>query len=411
MVRRKSILAFPGSSMSPRKSSPLENVLGRVDDLDQQNLAILVQRLARERRLLETVFNTIREGILVIGRGGVINYANAAAAGLIGFPLKDLGRVVLWKCVPELARTLHLDLVGDLQELSGISREVEVTYPRERVLSVYIVPLHIENAPEASEREAGHAVILSDITEEKESARQHLESEKVQSVIDLAAGVAHELGNPLNSITIHLQLARRQAEKLETGARREKLEKALAVCGGEVERLDGIIKHFLEAVRPSEPDLAELDLVSVLEESLEFLGQEITDSGLSVDIDLGSGLPPVMGDRGQVKQVFFNILKNAREATPSGGKIRIRTSFDDEFVYIQIADNGQGIDEKDMPRIFRPYFTTKADGNGLGMMVVQRIMRAHGGRVGLDSQKGKGTVVTLQFPQKQRKVRLLEGGR
>lgn len=397
--------------MSPRKSSPLENVLGRVDDLDQQNLAILVQRLARERRLLETVFNTIREGILVIGRGGVINYANAAAAGLIGFPLKDLGRVVLWKCVPELARTLHLDLVGDLQELSGISREVEVTYPRERVLSVYIVPLHIENAPEASEREAGHAVILSDITEEKESARQHLESEKVQSVIDLAAGVAHELGNPLNSITIHLQLARRQAEKLETGARREKLEKALAVCGGEVERLDGIIKHFLEAVRPSEPDLAELDLVSVLEESLEFLGQEITDSGLSVDIDLGSGLPPVMGDRGQVKQVFFNILKNAREATPSGGKIRIRTSFDDEFVYIQIADNGQGIDEKDMPRIFRPYFTTKADGNGLGMMVVQRIMRAHGGRVGLDSQKGKGTVVTLQFPQKQRKVRLLEGGR
>jgi PAS domain S-box-containing protein len=411
MVRRKSILTFPGRAMSPRKSSPLENVLGRVDDLDQQNLAILVQRLARERRLLETVFNTIREGILVIGRGGVINYANAAAAGLIGFPLKDLGRVVLWKCVPELARTLHLDLVGDLKELSGISREVEVTYPRERVLSVYIVPLHIENAPEASEREAGHAVILSDITEEKESARQHLESEKVQSVIDLAAGVAHELGNPLNSITIHLQLARRQAEKLEAGARREKLEKALAVCSGEVERLDGIIKHFLEAVRPSEPDLAELDLVSVLEESLEFLGQEITDSGLSVDIDLGSGLPPVMGDRGQVKQVFFNILKNAREATPSGGKIRIRTSFDDEFVYIQIADNGQGIDEKDMPRIFRPYFTTKADGNGLGMMVVQRIMRAHGGRVGLDSQKGKGTVVTLQFPQKQRKIRLLEGGR
>jgi len=397
--------------MSPRKSSPLENVLGRVDDLDQQNLAILVQRLARERRLLETVFNTIREGSLVIGRGGVINYANAAAAGLIGFPLKDLGRVVLWKCVPELARTLHLDLGGDLKELSGISREVEVTYPRERILSVYIVPLHIENAPEATEREAGHAVILSDITEEKESARQHVESEKVQSVIDLAAGVAHELGNPLNSITIHLQLARRQAEKLEKGARREKLEKALTVCGGEVERLDGIIKHFLEAVRPAEPDLAELDLVAVLEESLEFLGQEITDSGLLVDVDLGSGLPPVMGDRGQVKQVFFNILKNAREATPSGGKIRIRTSFDDEFVYIQIADNGQGIDEKDMPRIFRPYFTTKADGNGLGMMVVQRIMRAHGGRIGLDSQKGKGTVVTLQFPQKQRKVRLLEGGK
>lgn len=393
--------------MAPRKSSPLENVLGRVDDLDQQNLAILVQRLARERRLLETVFNTIREGILVIGRGGVIDYANAAASGLVGFQMKDVGRAVLWKCVPELARTLHLGDNGDLHDFSGISREVEVSYPQERVLSVYIVPLHLGE----TEGEAGHAVILSDITEEKETARKHLESEKVQSVIDLAAGVAHELGNPLNSITIHLQLARKQAERMENGSRREKLEKALSVCNAEVERLDGIIKHFLEAVRPSEPDFAELDLVQVLEESLEFLGQELSDAGLSVEVDMGSGLPPVLGDKNQIKQVFFNILKNAREATPPKGSIRIRTYADDQFAYVQIADNGQGIDQSDMPRIFRPYFTTKPSGNGLGMMVVQRIMRAHGGRVGLDSQKGKGTIVTLQFPQKQRRVRMLEPGR
>jgi len=396
--------------MAPRKSSPLENVLGRVDDLDQQNLAILVQRLARERRLLETVFNTIREGILVIGKGGVIDYANAAASGLVGFQMRDVGRAVLWKCVPELARTLHLDGDGDLHDLSGISREVELTYPQERVLSVYIVPLHIEVAPGDAEREAGHAVILSDITEEKETARKHLESEKVQSVIDLAAGVAHELGNPLNSITIHLQLARKETLRMDKGARREKLEKALGVCSSEVERLDGIIKHFLEAVRPSEPDFAELDLVAVLEESLEFLGQEITDAGLNVEVDMGSGLPPVLGDRNMVKQVFFNILKNAREATPPGGRISIRTSSDDQFAYIQIADNGQGISESDMPKIFRPYFTTKQGGNGLGMMVVQRIMRAHGGRIGMDSRTGKGTVVTLQFPQKQRRVRMLEQG-
>ena len=397
--------------MSPRKPSPLDNVLGRLDDLDQQNLTILVQRLARERRLLETVFNTIREGIMVIGHGGVIDYANAAAEELLGFPAKDVGKAVLWKCVPELARTLHFAGDGDLRELSGISREVELTYPKERVLNVYIVPLHVESSLDGDDEDSRHAVILSDITEEKESARQRIESEKVQSIIDLSAGVAHELGNPLNSITIHLQLAKKQLEKMEEGPRREKVEKALSVCVDEVERLDGIIKHFLEAVRPKEPDFADIDLVAVLEESLEFLGQELTDAGLSVDVDLGSGLPPVMGDRDQLKQVFFNILKNAREATPAGGNIRIRTYADDEFAYVQIGDNGQGIDQSDMSRIFRPYFTTKQNGNGLGMMVVQRIMRAHGGKIGIDSRRGKGTVVTLQFPQKQRRVRMLEQGR
>jgi two-component system, sporulation sensor kinase E len=397
--------------MPPRKSSPLDNVLGRLDDLDPQNLTILVQRLARERRLLETVFNTIREGIMVIGPGGVIEYANASAAELVGFTLKEVGRAVLWKCVPELARTLHLSGDGALGELSGISREVAVTYPRERVLSVYIVPLHVEEtAGYGDERASGQAVIVSDITEEKESARKNIESEKVQSIIDLSAGVAHELGNPLNSITIHLQLARKQLEKMESGSKRDKVEKSLQVCFGEVERLDGIIKHFLEAVRPSEPDLAELDLVAVLEESLEFLGQEILDAGVTVDVDLDGGLPAIMGDRGQIKQVFFNILKNAREATPPKGHIRIRTYADDQFAYVQVGDNGQGIDPGDMPKIFRPYFTTKQNGNGLGMMVVQRIMRAHGGRIGIDSQKGKGTVVTLQFPQKQRRVRMLGQG-
>jgi two-component system, sporulation sensor kinase E len=394
--------------MSPRKSSPLDNVLGRLDDLDPQNLTILVQRLARERKLLETVLGTIREGIMVIGAGGVIEYANASAAQLLGFSPKDVGKTVLWKCVPELARTLHLSVDGALADVSGISREVEVTYPSERVLCVYIVPLHIEDSKEDG-RQIGHAVIVSDITEEKESARKTIESEKVQSIIDLSAGVAHELGNPLNSININLQLARKNLEKAEPGPKRDKIEKSIKVCIDEVERLDGIVKHFLEAVRPSEPDFAELDLAAVLEESLEFVGQELSDAGLAVDVDVGTGLPPVLGDRGQIKQVFFNIMKNAREATPSGGHIRIRTYADDDFAYVQIADNGSGIDEADMPKIFRPYFTTKATGNGLGMMVVQRIMRAHGGRIGVDSRKGSGTVVTLQFPQKQRRVRMLQG--
>ncbi len=395
-----------------RKGSPLDNVLGRLDDLDPTNLTILVQRLARERRLLETVFNTIREGTLVIGRGGIIEYANAAAARLLGFSLKDVGDSYLWERVPELARTLRLTNDGDLQELAGISREVEVTYPDYRILRVYIVPFQLEDSHGDGE-EAGadrYAVIVSDVTEEKDSTRKRIEHEKVSSIIHLAAGVAHELGNPLNSLTIHLALMRRQLAKIPNGAPREKLTRNLDICAREVERLDGIIRHFLEAVRPQEPNFADLDLIEVLEEALEFLGQELADAGLQVDVELEDKLPVVRGDRNQLKQVFFNVLKNAREATASGGRIRIRGRSDDAFVYVQIGDTGEGIDEQDLANVFQPYFTTKRSGTGLGMMVVQRIMQDHGGQIGIDSRKGKGTVVTLQLPQKHRRIRYLEAG-
>ena len=397
--------------MPPKKSSPLDTVLGRLDDLDSTNLTILVQRLARERRLLETVFNTIREGIMVIGKAGIIEYANASAAHLLGFPLRDVGHAVLWKRVPELGRTLHLGGDGGLEELAGISREVEVNYPEYRVLNVYIVPLSIDEPDQAEgAAPARHAVILSDVTKEKASTQIQIESEKVSGILHLAAGVAHELGNPLNSLTIHLHLMRRQLERIDTGQAKDRIERALQVCGAEVERLDGIIKHFLEATRPREPNFADLDLVAVLEESLDFLGAELADAGLQIDLEVGEPLPIIQGDRDQVKQVFFNILKNAREATVSGGSIRIRTRSDDDFVYVHLADTGHGIDEQDLAKIFQPYFTTKASGHGLGMMVVQRIMRDHGGRIGIDSRKGQGTVVTLQFPQKHRRVRLLGMG-
>jgi signal transduction histidine kinase len=150
--------------------------------------------------------------------------------------------------------------------------------------------------------------------------------------------------------------------------------------------------------------------VALIEESLGFLEQELADAGLRIDVEIDEPLPAIQGDRDQIKQVFFNILKNAREATGSGGGIRIRTRSDDEFVYVQVGDTGQGIDEHDLAKIFQPYFTTKPTGHGLGMMVVQRIMRDHGGQIGIDSHKGQGTVVTLQFPQKHRRVRMLGAG-
>lgn len=387
-----------------RSNDPLESILGRIEDLDEVSLNNLVSRLARERKLLNTLFNALKEGILVVDSEGIILYANGPAGDLAGIKPHNLGKLSLWRAVPDLARSLNLSAAGRLSEVGGISREVELTYPERRVVRIYIVPFEEEVH---DEKLARFAVILSDITREKTQNRKEIEDERVRSIIQLAAGVAHELGNPLNSITIHLQLLSRQLSRLpeEVSAR---MERSLDICSKEVARLDSIISHFLEAVRPRAPDLRELDLIAVFEESLSVLEPEMEDAGITIDIEITSKVPVVLGDRDQIKQVFFNLLKNARQAMGKGGVIKVRAFSDDDEVYVQFGDTGKGIAEEDLPRVFQPYFTTREGGHGLGMMICERIMRAHGGRIGIDSRRGVGTVVTLEFPQKHRRVRLLE---
>ena len=175
----------------------------------------------------------------------------------------------------------------------------------------------------------------------------------------------------------------------------------------EVARLDGIITNFLEAIRPSPPDLAETNLADVLAEVLRFQQREFADRGLAVEAENPATLPPVMADRNQLKQVFFNLTKNAMEAMASGGKLKIKSRADDDSVYLLFGDSGAGIKQEELSRLFQPYHTTKPGGHGLGLLIVQRIMREHGGQVGLESKEGVGTIVTLQFPRKDRRVRML----
>lgn len=385
---------------------PLENVLGRIDDLDEASLSNLVSRLARERRLLNTLFNTLREGVIVIDARGTIDYANATSSSMLGFERRDVGSANLWKQVPDLARSLQFTKEGLLAADAGISRELQLTYPELRVVRLYLMPF--EEETEGGARLARFAVILSDITSEKTRSQHELEDERVRSILQLSAGVAHELGNPLNSLNIHLQVMERTLGRMTDSATAAKLRKSLEICSGEVARLDSIITHFLDAVRPTPPDLRELDPIMVLEEALEFLGPELESAGITVDVSLDRTVPIVEADHNQLKQVFFNLLKNARQAMKAGGEIKVHASSDDEFVYLRIGDTGEGIAEEDLPQVFQPYFTTKSGGHGLGMMIVERIMRDHGGQIGIDSRRGVGTVVTLQFPQKVRRVRMLE---
>ena len=389
--------------MPPKKHTTLDKVLGRLDQLDSTNLHNLVQRLARERTFLESVFNTLQEGVLVVDADGGIEYANEAVEKLVGLTDSAVG-LTLWRLVPGLRASLE-GLENNPGTAPVVTREFELAYPVSRVVRLYMVPF--ANGETAERR---FAIILSDITREKRSTAELIENEKESSILLLAAGVAHELGNPLNSLTIHLQLIERKLKKLKESRETRSLEDSIKVCRDEVTRLDGIIKNFLEAIRPRPPDLHDVNLPEVIEDVLRFQTKELADRGVKVEGELPVSTPVIMADRNQLKQVFFNLLKNAMEAMQPGGRMTIKVRADDDSVYVAIADTGSGIRADELAKLFQPYHTTKVSGHGLGLMIVQRIMRDHGGHVGIESKEAIGTVVTLQFPQKHRRVRMLQSG-
>ena len=391
------------------RKSPLDKVLGKLEDLDEVNLSNLVQRLARERKLLETVFDVIRDGILVLDCNGFITYSNQQGRKLIGLKSELGDKVSLLRAAPDLAKSLGIDRFSDDVRPEVIVREVLISYPDKRYLRIYAVPIEGTISEKSPSQDAGLAVVLTDITEEKTNVEEQIENEKVSSIMDLAAGVAHELGNPLNSVNIHLQVLHRTLKKADLATNvKAKLEKSLQSCTKEVDRLDSIILHFLKAIRPSTPDFKELNLLSIIEEILHLKERELSGKKIKIELESKSKDPIIKGDSEQIKQVFFNVIGNAADAIPDHSEIRILISGDDDFIIVQIIDHGEGIKKENASKVFEPYFTTKKQGNGIGMMIVHRTMRNHGGEVGIDSKHGSGTIVTLKFPRKVSRVRYLE---
>lgn len=250
--------------------------------------------------------------------------------------------------------------------------------------------------------------VLSDVTKERVQTEDRVESERIDSIVSLAAGVAHEVGNPLNAIGIHLQLLQREAAKLGDSPAAEKVRKAAEVCQGEIKRLDGIVRDFLGAVRQTPPNLTDTDLVTVVAEATGLLREQMEQLGVRVSLDVPGELPLILGDRNQIKQALFNVMKNALEAMDRGGDIHVKLSSDDEWVVLSIRDTGVGIPADKLTRVFDAYYTTKASGGGIGMLILLRILRAHGGTVDIQSTPDVGTTVILRFPLKHRRVRTLE---
>lgn len=415
--------------MPANKSSFLDKVLGRIGRLDTEGLTTVVERLARERTFLETLFNTIEDGVLVVDETGRILYFNQAVTLLLGLSPGTAEGQPISRYLPQLdwPNLAALDVAGGDRV---VRHEFEVHYPRPRFLRLYAAPLDGRTSGAS-----GVALILHDATEARQKTFEAIESERIQALTLLAASVAHEIGNPLNALHIHLQLMERELKKLPhpTSAPRrsrsavadraqsrvpkseselfehvEKLDKFLAVAKGEIARLDYIITQFLHAIRPTQPNLQIVPVNAVVREAAALLRPELENRGLVVREILADRMPKTPIDPAQIKQVLVNLIKNAMQAMTKGGVLTLQTGEGREGIWFSVNDTGGGIPQEKINRIFEPFYTTKKKGTGLGLMIVQRIVREHAGRIELESHVGRGTTFRIWLPLHERQPRLLE---
>ena len=357
-------------------------VAEHIDKLDAEGQRKQYRLLVEELSFYESVFRSLREGVLVVDAAGNTVYANEAVARLTGFD----GAKAKGRPVRHLLPDWDWDnLLAPSGEGRGWTRqascELEVTYPEHRILE-------IQSTPSAN----GTVLLVRD----------------VDAVRDLAAGVAHEIGNPLNAISLNLQLLAREFRREPDEDRRARLLHDIATSQNEVKRLEGIIKGFLSALRPAKLNLVPGSLVDPLTDTLDALKAQFEDRRIQTQLNLPSALPTVLVDRAQMEQVFFNLIKNALEAMKDGGDLDIEVGADDRDVHVVIRDNGSGMDAATLAHIFEPYQTSKEQGSGLGLMLSRRIVHAHGGEIDVESKPGAGTAFTVRIPRLEKRVRRLK---
>jgi PAS domain S-box-containing protein len=379
------------------KSGFLEKLLARLDRIDPAEAQQLLSRLIREKGFLEQVFEALHEGVIVMDEAGRVTFMNGAAQKFFGLNEAVVGQVLTGQ-IP------GLDWESLAKPKKTVSRDLEVFYPENRFLNFYLAPIDTP-LPEGN---LGWVMLVRDQTRSRREAEDHLESERLNALTLLAAGVAHEIGNPLNSLDIHLQLIERKLRKLP-GPHRESLEQHVETARREIQRLDTILKQFLQAIRPTTPDREPCDFHQILRDTLNLLEPELSSRDIRVQLDLDPHPPQLDLDAGQFQQVFYNLIRNAYQAIRGAdGTIAIESTHNDYEIRISIRDNGSGISPEQMGSLFEPYRTTKQAGTGLGLLIVRRVIREHGGEIEIESEPDVGTSIHILLPRGPKPVRLLE---
>ena len=393
----------------------IKRALTKLNKLTAEQIRDLLISSTEEIDRLETVLDSLNQGILVCDTEYSLILAN-----------KYTERYVLgshYEADKPIWNSIREDSIRDFLEnaLTHGDRIVEQEFDVDimglnRLLSISVLPLVQKR------KVTGSLVYIEDITEKRGKEVRLRRAENLASLTTLAAGVAHEIKNPLGSLSIHIQLIQKlmashketyyadnpdavgEAQSINYFAT---LDNYIAVVNEEIDRLNHIVVDFLFAVRPMDMVFREGSINALIEELINFIRFEFEENNIQYMLNLDEDLPYIDFDERYIKQALLNLIKNAIAAMPNGGTLRVCTELHSEDILITIKDTGIGIPEDILPKIFEPYFTTKAMGSGLGLTLVFRILQEHKGEIAVKSKEGEGTAITLTLPIPQKETRLI----
>ncbi len=377
----------------------IQRALEKLDKMDREQIKGLLCHIASENELLDMVLDSMTDGVVVVDRKHRILLYNKAFGRLIPFNQSDDHEQKLWEAIEDREIADFFSEKLNNQE-KVMDKEFTLSNGVTRTISLSIMPLVRDGKIQ------GNLVHVEDVTEKRSKEARLRRAENLAALTTLAAGIAHEIKNPLGSIGIHIQLIQKSIRDKET-IKREDIENYLNVINEEVDRLNRIIVDFLFAVRPMDTKLVDSDVNQVIKGLLDFVKYELEESNVKLEVHLEESLPKIKLDAKYFKQALLNLIKNALYAMPNGGILKVETGSTGEMVYVKIIDNGVGIPKSIIDKIFEPYFTTKDFGTGLGLTLVYKIVKEHMGEITVESREGKGTTFTLTFPIPQKEKRLI----
>ncbi len=353
-------------------------------ELEADRLATL-----SEKAHFQHVVHQLEDAVIFLNQERRVLFFNKAAETVLGRGVEQ----AVGERLDDLLPASHPipSLVDQVFEAGGGVRNATVRLgdgerPRELLVSVFFVT--------DAGQVMGAAILLKDLESIKTVQSLVSYSARLAALGRLTSGIAHEVKNPLNAMMIHLELLK---EKLEGSP--EDVEQSLEVIGSEIRRLDRVVQGFLRFMRPQELAVKPLDLNALLHSVVALLDAEWHSHDVQFAFELDPALPLLNADEELLRQAFVNILQNACQAMPHGGTVTVRTGREgSELVRVSIADQGVGISQDDLDKVFRLYYTTKPGGSGIGLSVVYRIVQMHDGAIEVHSESGRGTTMVVRLP-------------
>lgn len=374
------------STLAQKTPAQLPNLPGELGQISR-SVNALAQTLRETKTLNDLIIENAADGVIAIDRQGDVTTMNPAAEMITGYTLNELvGQpyATLFSD-PHFASPVLDTLAHGTEHLAQ-----EVSFPaRDRTIELSVTTSRIHNP---NGELIGALVIFSDLTARKETQRRLAQTERLATLGELMAGVAHEVRNPLTAIRGYVQIIRQQTSLPVH-------QEYLSVVLKEIDSINRVIQQLLDFSRPRQSQWQQVLLNSLIEETLILVQTSGVQARIAFNVEQDKELPAIVADRELLKQVILNILINAVQAISTCGEIRIRTlSYSTTQQAVIIEDNGCGIDIALQKKIFDPFFTTKASGTGLGLALSQRIINAHQGDIHVASMPGCGATFTLILP-------------